>query len=337
MSLMTEVQDKAIRLHVAISVHLDITWRCNERCHHCYLDHNVPGEMTTDVIAGILEQLAEAGTLFLTISGGEPLLRADCFDIIAHARHLSFHVKLKTNGTLIREREAAELARLGVGEVQVSIYSHRDEVHDAVTCMPGSLQRTLSAIRRLRSQGLRVIMVNTLMRDNAGDYAGVRTLAEHCGAVYAFDPTITPKLNGDTSIVSLRLAPEALHKVLHNETMIGPASNCPEPAVDDTTLAASPCSAGHAACYISPAGRMYPCVQFPLACGDLRQQSFGEIWRHSPALQQVIAIRLRDLNPCSSCVHLANCSRCPGLAYQEGNMRGASSADCEKAAHRRQI
>ncbi len=337
MTLLAEIRDKAMRLHVPISVHLDITWRCNERCRHCYLDHDVPGELTSAEITEILQQLAGAGTLFLVVSGGEPLVRADCVEIMAHARRLSFHVKLKTNATLIGEREAAELARLGVGEVQVSVYSHRDEVHDSVTRMPGSLQRTLSAIRLLRSQGVRVIMVNTLMRTNATDYAGVRALAEQCGALYAFDPTITPRLNGDTSIVSLRLAPEALHQVLHDEAMIGRPPSCAQPAVDDGTLDAVPCSAGHSACYISPAGQVYPCVQFPLACGDLRRQSFREIWHDSPALKQVASIRVRDVSPCSACVHLVNCTRCPGLAYVEGNMRGPSSADCEKARVRFEV
>ena len=92
-----------------------------------------------------------------------------------------------------------------------------------------------------------------------------------------------------------------------------------------------PCSAGHTACYVSPYGDVYPCVQFPLPSGNVRQQKFIDIWRDSPQLQEVRSISMADLQGCGQCVHSGTCSRCPGLAYMEGNMRGPSSADCEKS------
>jgi radical SAM protein with 4Fe4S-binding SPASM domain len=72
-------------------------------------------------------------------------------------------------------------------------------------------------------------------------------------------------------------------------------------------------------------------VQFPLPAGNLRRQKFLEIWRHSPQLNEVRSIRAHDLPICSTCAHLASCTRCPGLAYMEGNMRGPSVQDCEKS------
>jgi radical SAM protein with 4Fe4S-binding SPASM domain len=75
-------------------------------------------------------------------------------------------------------------------------------------------------------------------------------------------------------------------------------------------------------------------VQFPLPTGNLRQQPFDAIWRDSPELADVRAIRVRDLPTCSSCGFVSSCTRCPGLAYMEGNMRGPSSADCEKSSLR---
>jgi radical SAM protein with 4Fe4S-binding SPASM domain len=92
-----------------------------------------------------------------------------------------------------------------------------------------------------------------------------------------------------------------------------------------------PCSAGHTACYISPYGDLYPCVQFPLPSGNVRSQRFLDIWKHSPQLNEVRSITLGDVQGCSQCVHGAECSRCPGLAYMEGNMRGPSTQDCEKS------
>ncbi len=78
MSLMQEMNDKALGLGVPLSAHLDITYRCNERCEHCYLDHDDHGEMTTAEIKDLLRQLADAGAFFLTLSGGEVLMRRDC-------------------------------------------------------------------------------------------------------------------------------------------------------------------------------------------------------------------------------------------------------------------
>jgi len=104
--------------------------------------------------------------------------------------------------------------------------------------------------------------------------------------------------------------------------------------VGDDERNALPCSAGHSSCYVSPYGDVYPCVQFPLPSGNVRRQNFLDIWRHSPELREVRSIRARDLPVCSSCAHMGTCTRCPGLAWTEGNMRGPSSADCEKSFYR---
>jgi len=82
MGLLEELNVKAMALGVPLSVQLDLTWRCNEHCVHCYLDHDGQGEMNTAEIKDVLRQLAESGTFFLSISGGEPLLRRDCFEIL---------------------------------------------------------------------------------------------------------------------------------------------------------------------------------------------------------------------------------------------------------------
>src|SRR5213593_578515 len=113
-SLMQEMGAKALRLGIPLGAQLDLTYRCNERCVHCYLDHDDHGEMTLAEIKDLLDQFAGAGVFFLTISGGEIFLRPDLFDILAHARRLMFSVKIKTNAILIREGEAARLAALHV-------------------------------------------------------------------------------------------------------------------------------------------------------------------------------------------------------------------------------
>jgi len=340
-ALLREMGERALQLGVPFSAQLDLTYRCNEQCVHCYLDHDDHGEMTTIEIKRLLKEMAEAGVFILTFSGGEIFLRKDFFEILECARSLTFCIKLKTNAVLIREAQAARLRDLGVESIQISIYSHRPEVHDAITKVPGSLRRSIDAIRFLKSQGLKVILANVLMTKNMQDYHGVRALADELGAEYTLDPTITPKMDGDRSILDLNAGETALRQLFRDELLVGNADEfCAPPSVRQEqdgkahsaeSMDSLPCSAGHTACYISPYGEFYPCVQFPLSCGNVRQQRFIDIWRNSEQLKEVRSIRLRDMSSCSQCAHGSTCTRCPGLAFMEGNMRGPSTADCEKS------
>jgi len=332
--LVEEMARKALKLGIPLSVQLDLTYRCNERCIHCYLDHHDHGEMTTAEIKDLLDQMADAGVFYLTISGGEILMRRDFFDILEYARKLTFCIKLKTNGILIRQKEADRIKALGVESVQISIYSHIPAVHDAITKLPGSLAQSIEAVRRLRAHGIHVIMANVLMVRNARDYEGVRALAAELGAQFIIDPTITPMMDGDRSILSLNVDEAALREVFRNEALVGGNVEefcAPPPGADEDALDMLPCSAGHTACYVSPYGDVYPCVQFPLPSGNVRHMKFVDIWRDSPQLNEVRSITLRDLPSCSKCAHGGTCTRCPGLAFTEGNMRGPSIQDCEKS------
>src|SRR5438105_14765352 len=123
---------------------------------------------------------------------------------------------------------------------------------------------------------------------------------------------------------------------MQDETLVGSLDDycAPPPPAGADDMDAYSCSAGHTLAYISPYGDVYPCVQFPLPSGNVRRQKFIDIWRNSPELTEVRSIRAKDLPVCSTCSHVGTCSRCPGLAYMEGNMRGPSSADCEKSFQR---
>jgi AdoMet-dependent heme synthase len=336
MSLMAEVGQKAFNLGVPLAVHMDVTYRCNERCVHCYLDHDDHGEMTATEIKDTLAQLAEAGVFFLTLSGGEPFMRRDFFDIVEHARRLLFNVKIKTNAVMIGEAEAQRLRALAIDTIQISVYSHRPAVHDAITKLPHSFDRTIGAIRFLRDRGLRVSIANVLMTANLSDHQGVQTLAAELGVQYTLDPTITPMMDGDNAVLALRVPGEELVGIFRNPALVPNQEEfcAPPKPPSDEDLEGYSCSAGHSFCYISPYGDVFPCVQFPLPTGNVRRQTFLEIWNLSPQMNEVRSIQAKDLSVCSSCSHVASCSRCPGLAYMEGNMRGPSTADCEKSFYR---
>jgi AdoMet-dependent heme synthase len=330
---MQEMTAKALALGIPLGVQVDLTYRCNERCVHCYLDHDDHGEMTTVEIKGLLDEMAEAGVFILTFSGGEILVRKDFFEILEYARALMFCVKLKTNAVLIREREAARIRDLGVESIQVSIYSHRPEVHDAITLVPGSLKRSLNAIRFLKSQGLKVIIANVLMTQNMGDYSEVRALADELEVESTLDPTVTPMMDGNRSTLNLSVDNAALKRVFRDASLVGDVDEfcAVSTGQEEDNLQALPCSAGHTSCYVSPYGDVFPCVQFPLPSGNVRERRFLDIWRNSDQLNEVRSIRVKDLPTCSRCTHVSKCTRCPGLAYMEGNMRGPSIQDCEKS------
>ena len=336
MSLLAEMNEKAHALGIPLSVHIDVTYRCNERCVHCYLDHDDKGEMTTQEIKNVLDQLAEAGVFFLVFSGGEVFMRRDFLELVEYARKLLFNVKVKTNGVMIHEAEAKRLRELGVEQLQLSVYSHRPEVHDAITKLPGSLKRTVNSIKFLKSQGLKVTLSNVLMTVNRQDERGTRALAKQLGVDYTLDPTVTPKMDGDISILRLRVDEENLDELFQDDELVGNVEEyCKPPApVDEDVMEGYSCSAGHTACYISPYGDVFPCVQFPLPTGNIRRQKFTDIWYDSPQMNEVRSIKVKDLTVCSSCTHAGSCTRCPGLAYMEGSMRGPSTSDCMKSYHR---
>ncbi len=336
MSLMQEMGNRALKLGVPLGVQLDITYRCNERCVHCYLDHDDHGEMNTAEIKDLLDQMAGAGVFFLTLSGGEIMMRRDFFEILEHARGLMFCVKLKTNAVMIHEKEAARIQSLAPESVQISVYSHRPQVHDAITKLPGSLKKSIDGARLLVDRGVKVIFANVLMRDNFQDYTGVQALAAEVGAQFTLDPTITPMMDGDRSILNLNIERAELEQVFRDSSLSGAGAEefcAPPPGAmaEEDAMETLPCSASHTFCYVSPYGDVYPCVQFPLPTGNVRATRFLDIWQHSPQMNEVRSITVNDLPVCSTCSHGGSCTRCPGLAYMEGNMRGSSSQDCEKS------
>jgi AdoMet-dependent heme synthase len=347
--LMDRLIARTVRKHRPLSVHFDLTYRCNERCVHCYLDHEDHGELTTAECLAILQQLARAGTLFLTFSGGEIFLRPDLLEILAAARQLHFDVSLKSNALLIKPERAARLRELGIRRIQISVYSDDPAIHDAITKVPGSLERTLSAIPVLLQYGLQVKLACPLMPQNLMAYRGVMALAEKLGIPYVLDLTITPMMDGSTGPLTHRASVSELLPVLRDSAL----NSChPQPSAkpaDLRTLPLStgsavssgiegsayedlPCSAGHNSCYVSPYGDVFPCVQLPRAAGNLRRQSFGEIWNHAPELEQLRSIRESHLPLCSTCEIHSYCERCPGLAWMEGgDLLGAYDRACDLA------
>jgi radical SAM protein with 4Fe4S-binding SPASM domain len=354
--VMDRLISRTVRKHQPLSVHFDLTYRCNERCVHCYLDHDDHGELSTAECLAVINELAQAGTLFLTFSGGEIFLRPDLYEILAEARRLHFDISLKTNALLVTPERAERLREFGVRRVQISVYSDIPEVHDAITKVPGSLQRTLAAIPLLLEQGLQVKLACPLMRENLLAYRGVMDLAEKIGVPYVLDLTITPMMDGNEGPLAHRIPVSSLLPVMQDPKLhactpqptaeaalamqeypaaIGSAVSS---GIDSEAYEDLPCSAGHNSCYISPYGDVYPCVQLPQAAGNLRRKRFHDIWYHAPQLERLRGVRESQLPVCSRCEIRTYCERCPGLALMEGgDLLGAYERACELAEQKARL
>jgi len=344
--IMDRLVRKTVERHLPWNVHIDLTYRCNERCVHCYLDHHDHGEMTTREVKNVLDQLADAGALFLTFSGGEIFLRQDLFELIRYARGLNFDVSLKTNALLIDESRARKLRELDIRKIQISIYGADAAIHDAITKVPGSLERSLRAIQFLLAEGLQVKLACPLMKQNLAAFRDVQSLAETLGVPYMLDLTITPMMDGGDGVLRLRSSATELLQVLQDQNLNSRACTPPEAETEVAFATGSatssgiesgayddiPCSAGHNSCYISPYGDVSPCVQMPKPAGNLRKQQFDEIWYGSSEMNRVRAVRESQLPLCSSCSIRNYCERCPGLAQMEGgDLLGAYERACELA------
>ncbi len=142
-----------------VSASLEVTFRCNLRCAHCYQEHTSParlaaGELSLAEIQDILDQAAAEGCLWLLLTGGEPFMRSDFLDIYAYAKRKGFVVTLFTNGTLITDRVADFLADLPPLGIEISLYGATQETYERVTGIPGSHARCIEGIERLLSRRL---------------------------------------------------------------------------------------------------------------------------------------------------------------------------------------
>jgi heme d1 biosynthesis radical SAM protein NirJ len=162
--------------------------RCNLTCKHCYsvsADRDFPGELSTAEALDVMADLRRFRVPVLILSGGEPLLRRDLFDLAAHAKSLGFYVGLSTNGTLIDASNVGRIAAVGFDYVGISLDGRR-ETHDAFRRRQGAFDESLAAARLCRDAGIKVGLRFTLTEGNAGDLPWLLDLAagEHIDKFY---------------------------------------------------------------------------------------------------------------------------------------------------------
>ena len=327
---------KMMRQHRLLSLHWELTYRCNETCTHCYLDvlkpnAKVAGELSTDEITALLDQFAAMGALNVTFSGGEVLVRRDWFDIAQHARRRRFSVRLFSNGILITPQVADRIAALTPFMVEISLYGADALTHETITRRRRSWELTLRAFRLLHERGVRTQMKTPLMHENVRQLPALRELAASLGAGFRYDPTITAKDNGD-------LAPLD-HRLDYDDMLWLHRQEIPEDAVAPTPIgdAHRSCAIGLHALVIDPYGNVFPCVQTRISGGNLREQPMSEIW-NAPIFQRAGQLTFDVLPVCRSCELNAICHRCHANALVEtGDMYAPALANCRDALARRQV
>ena len=303
-------------------VHWELTSHCNLQCPHCYVvPQNSREELALGEIVEILDTLREGGTLYLIFSGGEILTREGFFDIAWTARKKGFALRLLTNGTLIDEGVADQIADLHPLTVEISLYGSRAETHERITACPGSFERSLNALRLLNARGIRTVIKSLTMKGNVSEFGTMKQLAQEIGSQFIYDTVIIPKMDGSMEPCMHRLDREELYTLLYPE--VRETKQHGAPREDDLS-----CCAGVNAFSISPYGDVYPCAGFKESGGNLRKHSLSEIQR-SPIFSKIRSITLSDLRECRECEFIHYCNRCPALAWMEtGDLLGPSRADC---------
>lgn len=333
-NVLLDIEIKAIKKLIPLDITFETTYACNENCIHCYMDRNL-SVLNTVEIKRILDEISQAGCLFLSLTGGEFLMRNDAFEIIEYADKLHFVIDILSNGTFINKDVIDVISKKSVRRVQISLYGSKSETHDFITKLQGSFQKTINGIELLKKAKIKVEIAFPLMRQNFHERYAVKKLADSMNCVISPSPMITARNNGSKDTFSLRLTNKQLNEFL-NDKEFASLYTGRKPFKDHQFYSrysnindAPPCYSGFNSCAINPLGEVLPCNQLLYKVGNLKQKNFSEIWSGSSELQYLRSLKIGDLKQCCNCDLLDFCSRCPGLALLEGgDLLGLSLENC---------
>ena len=301
--------------HIPLSVTFEISQTCNLHCVHCYnfdrdLHHHPDAgrrdELSTKEIHRIIDEVRQEGTLFIAFTGGEPTSHPSVADFVAHASGAGMFTRLKSNGTRLTPSRLAGLVQAGLKAIDLSIYGATADTHDAFVRQLGAFDRTVAGCQRARDAGIAVQVNFVLSSVNAAEVEGMIALANGLGVPHSFDPYLTERYDGSSLAPGLKLNRATTERLYR-----GPLAPFVGGERRGPVRIACPCA--RSVCGIGSSGEVYPCIGAPLPAGNLKSQSFREIWRHSPTLQWVRSLTNEDFQACASCEHAAYCRRNSGV------------------------
>jgi MoaA/NifB/PqqE/SkfB family radical SAM enzyme len=310
--------------NILFSALVELTYRCNLDCSFCYNDIDSQGvPMGKEGYFRFFEDLRDMEVLNLVLTGGEPLAHPDFLALGRRARELGFVVRLKSNGHALR-RTLAERVKKEIDPyvVEVSLHGASAETHDRQTRVPGSFDRLISNVREMTELGIRTKFNCILTRWNEHEIEGMLELAEALGVLIRIDPQVTPRDNGDTSVLSLSASKQGIRRLFRLQQARAKAAG-EKGAVEigrqaDEDMPAPTqkhCGAGSSGIAVDPFGNVYPCVQWRRPVGNLHEKSIKDIWTGSPDLVEIrdLTVKVKEVAE-SYRLERPLFSFCPGVA-----------------------
>ncbi len=317
------LKEKIAGKRIPLSGSLELTFRCNLRCQHCYVAHGhegIPGktELSAAQWQRLLDEIAAEGALWLLITGGEPLIRRDFEQIYRFAKKKGFLVTLFTNGTLLTGRTADLLAEWRPVKVEITLYGYTQETYERVTGIPGSHARCLQGIELLLERGVPLNLKTMAMTLNQHEVWAIKAYAQSLGVDFRFDPLLNAGLAGEAHPKPLRLSPETVVQLdLQDPERVREFRRFGSQFVGKP---ADPrylfhCGAGLQSFHVDPYGQLSACMMARAQEYDLRSGSFHHGWDEFLA-----GVRFQPPQgdyPCSRCGLISLCGQCPGWASME--------------------
>jgi radical SAM protein with 4Fe4S-binding SPASM domain len=320
-----ELGRRLMRFRVPANGGIEITQRCNLGCVHCYCRKPAgdraakAAEPSLETIRRFIDEMAEAGTLFLYITGGEPLLRRDFLDIYDHVKSRGIMPVVFTNATLITPGLADHFAESPPVVVDISLYGMTEEVYERISGVPGSYKKCLEGIRLLLDRGIRVQLKTPALAQNRDQIGDLSRFAKELGVGFRFDVTLHPRLHD----MADRYGPyeygltvqEKVELELADEERAGAwkafAVDGLDVAWQDTIFK---CGAGVNGFFVDVRGHMTMCVTSRYPSYDLNTGTFQEGWRFLVQFRQQVD---EQESECRDCRLLALCQQCPARSQLE--------------------
>lgn len=319
---------RVLHQRIPIDVTIEVTRRCPLACSHCY--NNLPmadrearsRELSTEEHCRQLDQLAEAGTLWLLFTGGEVFARPDFLDIYKHAKRKGFLVTLFTNGTLVTERIADTLVEWRPFGIEITLYGRTRETYERLTRVPGSYERCLRGIRLLQERGLPLSIKTVALTVNRHEiWEMKRFVVEELGLPFKFDAMLTPRIDCSLSPVELRLSPAEIVELDLCDP--GRQAEWAEFSRDFIKPQQAPgherdvyhCGGGVNTFAVDPNGKMSICVLSHQAGFDLRQGTLESGWTQFMARER--GKQITRVTKCTACQLKSVCGMCPANAELE--------------------
>lgn len=302
------------------------TRECHLKCKHCYRDAGTreQGELTTKEGKELIDEIAKAGFKVLILSGGEPLLREDIFELTAHAAAAGLRPVFGTTGTTITPEVAARLKAAGAACIGISLDSAGPGLHDEFRQVPGSFAAAVAGMKNCRAAGLPFQVHTTVVEQNYHEFEAITDMAVSLGAqahhVFFLVPTGRGK-DIEEEALREKQYEQLLHRILKKQQEV-PIELKPTCAPQFMRIARQMkmkmrftrgCLAGTAYCCIIPSGDVHPCPYLPVKVGNVREMPFSRIWQEAEMFKQFRSDRFGG--KCGTCNHKDVCSGCRARAY----------------------